>query len=198
MTDDFDFEFEDEDDFEQSPQTMAISRFAKMIGQVPWFAAVCQPLDDDIVATAEAYIAALGFPEVHVGWIADWEDAEAAALSTDWNTAWWETEEQLRVALATDAMEWVDEEELQVALHHVSHRAAQIIQDTAAATAARSGVHDEELILAATGAATQACHQAALVLAADADADHPFALKYKLFEAGRWPLGIVGHTLNLF
>ena len=87
MSDPFD---EDDDDFEQSPQSMAIARFARMIAQVPWFAHVCEPLPADLVDTADAYIAALGFPEVHVGWIADWEDAEAAARNTDWNTDWWE------------------------------------------------------------------------------------------------------------
>ena len=192
------FDEDDDDEYEQSALALAIGRFARMIPNVPWFAAVCQPLSPQLVETAESYAAALGFPEVRVGWVADWEDAEAAALNTDWNTTWWEAEEQLRVALADEALEHVAEDELSVALHHVSQQAAEAIQDAAAAAAARSGIDDDELVLAATGAATQACYQAALVLANDAGADHPFALKYKLFEAGRWPLGIVGHTLNLF
>ena len=51
----------------------------------------------------------------------------------------------------------------------------------------------------ATGAAVQTCHQAALLLAAQGGApDHPFALKLQLFEHGRWPLGIVGMSLNIF
>lgn len=195
MSDPFD---EDDDELENNAQALAIGRFARMIPQVPWFATVCQPLANDLIETAEAYAAALGFPDVSVAWISDWEDAEAAARSTDWNTEWWEAEEQLRVALADTALEHIAEDELSVALHHVSQQAAAVVQDAAAAAAARSGIDDEELILAATGAATQACYQAALVLATEADADHPFALKYKLFEAGRWPLGIVGHTLNLF
>jgi len=196
MSDFFDDEFDD--DLENSTQALAIGRFARMIPHVRWFADVCRPLSAELVETAEAYAAALGFPEVSVAWIADWEDAEAAARSTDWNTAWWEAEEQLRVALADEALEYVAEDELSVALHHVSQQAATVIQDAAAAAAARSGIDDEELILAATGAATQACYQAALVLASDAGDDHPFALKYKMFEAGHWPLGIVGHTFNLF
>jgi hypothetical protein len=64
--------------------------------------------------------------------------------------------------------------------------------------AARGGVADMALIRAAAGAATQACYQAALVLAAGAEAEHPFAIKFRLYEAGRWPLGIVGMTFNVF
>jgi hypothetical protein len=44
----------------------------------------------------------------------------------------------------------------------------------------------------ASGAAAQACHQAALAIAAAAGPEHLFATKYRLFAAGRWPLGIVG------
>jgi hypothetical protein len=36
------------------------------------------------------------------------------------------------------------------------------------------------------------------VLAAGAPASHPFALKYNLFEAGHWPLAVVGNRFDLF
>jgi len=38
----------------------------------------------------------------------------------------------------------------------------------------------------------------ALALAAAAGADHLFAVKYRLFAAGRWPLGIVGDRCFVF
>ena len=56
----------------------------------------------------------------------------------------------------------------------------------------------ESAAAVAAGAAAQAAYQAALVLATDGEADHPFALKFRLFEAGRLPLGITGNTFNLF
>jgi hypothetical protein len=72
------------------------------------------------------------------------------------------------------------------------------VHGAAAVAASRSGVADEALIRAAAGAATQGAYHAALVLAAGGDEHHPFAIKFRLFEAGRWPLGIVGATFNLF
>ena len=116
----------------------------------------------------------------------------------NWNSDWWEAEEQLRAALLAEAIERSDEETVMLALTHVTNQAAEAVLLAAEAAAARFGVDDEALIRAAAGAATQACYHAALVLAAEADEDHPFALKYRLYESGRWPLGVVGRSFNLF
>jgi hypothetical protein len=59
-------------------------------------------------------------------------------------------------------------------------------------------VENENLMNAAAGAAVQASHHAALVLAADVEEEHPLALKFRLFEMGRWPIGIAGSTFNIF
>ena len=61
-------------------------------------------------------------------------------------------------------------------------------------------MEDEELIRAAVGAASQAIYQAGLLLAAENEEDqnHPFALKYRLFESGRWPIGVVGNSFHIF
>ena len=64
--------------------------------------------------------------------------------------------------------------------------------------AEEAGIEDQELIRAATGSALQSCHQAALVLAAGEEDAHPFALKYKLFEQGHWPIAITGSSFNIF
>jgi hypothetical protein len=54
------------------------------------------------------------------------------------------------------------------------------------------------VIMAAVGAATQACHVAALVVLAAEEEDHSMALKFRLFEAGHWPLGVTGNSFHLF
>jgi hypothetical protein len=133
-----------------------------------------------------------------VALVADWEEAEAAIRNPGWNSDWWEAEEQLRAGLIADAMEQISEDELLVALTAVTSAASEVVHGAAAVAAARAGVADQALIRAAAGAATQGAYQAALVLAAGADDMHPFALKYRLFEAGHWPLGIVGSTFNLY
>ena len=48
---------------------------------------------------------------------------------------------------------------------------------------------------AAVGAPLGATERGAAV---DAGADHPFGAKFGLFEAGRWPLGIVAGHFRLF
>ncbi len=61
------------------------------------------------------------------------------------------------------------------------------------------GLDDFGLVNAAAGAGVQACHNAALLLLAGrAEDDHPFALKYRLFERGRWPVALIGSSLHLF
>lgn len=190
----------DDEDVELTPGLVAVSRLAQMIPQVPWFGAVGGPLEAQERRLASAYLDALGFPEVEVAAVADWEEAEAAARNPDWNSAWWEAEEQLRMALIDAACGLSGEDAVMVALTNVTSRASDVVHEAAEATAARFGVDDEALVRAAAGAATQACYQAALVLAAEEeDQDgHPFALKYRLFEAGRWPLGVAGSSFNLF
>ncbi|HEX6957985.1 MAG TPA: hypothetical protein VF194_08370 [Ferrovibrio sp.] len=181
----------------------AVARLARLCGRINWFAAVGEPLEPSEIADAEAYVANLGFPDVSVGAVEDWRAAAAAAQAPEWRQDWWDAEEQMRQALLQEALQINPEPDLMVALTHVSTKASEVAHGLAAVSAARGGVADEALIRVAAGAAAQAAYQAALVLAAQAesmagDAEHPFAVKFRLFEAGRLPLGIVGSTFNLF
>lgn len=176
----------------------AVARLAKLAGRISWFSAVGQPLEPSELEDAESYVAGLGFPDVRVGAVEDWRAAEAAAQAPDWREDWWEAEEQMRRALLDEALALNAEHDLMVALTHVSTTASETAHGLAAVSAARHGIADQALIRVAAGAAAQAAYQAALVLAADGDAEHPFAVKFRLFEAGRLPLGIVGNTFNIF
>ncbi len=148
---------------------------------------------------AHAYLSALGFPEAGPAEVGDWMEAEEAANNRDWNGAGWEAEEQLRAALSVQAVELVgDEQAVLVALTHVTSQASDAVHAAAEQAASRFGIDDDGLIRAAAGAATQGAYLAALVLAAGEDEDHAFAHKFRLFEAGRWPLGVSGATLNIF
>ena len=128
----------------------------------------------------------------------NWEDAAFAASNPEFNSDWWEAEEQLRMGLTTMALELMSEEDLNLALTQVSATASDIVSKAVDAMAEEAGIEDQELIRAATGSALQSCHQAALVLAAGEEDAHPFALKYKLFEQGHWPIAITGSSFNIF
>jgi len=187
-------------DLADFPGLLAVSQFARMLREVPWFATLGEPLDERELNLAEDYLVGLGFAEATVVPAADWQEAEEAVRNPEWNTAFWEAEEQLRVALVTEACERADEATVQLALAHLSNVAAETIVESIEATAAHWQVSDDALIRTAVGAAAQACYQAGLVLAAELDDDepHPFAVKYRLFESGRWPLGLVGASYYLF
>jgi hypothetical protein len=194
---------EDEIDPEDYPTLVAVARFARALERVDWFTLLGEPLSEDEEDEALDYLQALGFPDAMVVPVADWEEAESCAANPDWNSAWWEAEEQSRAALLSDALEILDEEEVTAALNDVTGRALELAGSAAAAAAARAGVDDEALIRAAAGAAVQGAYQAALVYLAGAGLDededeHPFAIKFRLFEAGRWPLGVVGASFNIF
>lgn len=201
-----------------------MERFAAGLDHVHWFANVGQPLDDTDIQSAEAYLTAMGAAEVAIGLVPDWEAAAQAGESPGFNTPWWEAEEMLRAALTAQALEIVDESEFNLALTRLSERASKSATLAAEEAIALAGVSDPELIRAATGGAVQACHLRALVDLAtesagdeedgvedfgaeddfgeeDADGEgsnHAFVHKFALFEAGRWPISVMGGTFHLF
>ncbi|MFT6556445.1 hypothetical protein [Sneathiella sp.] len=194
-----DDEFEEEElDIEEYPTLRSVARFTKLLGSVNWFRSVGLELGANTRKVAEDYTQNLGFPDAYVAPVENWEEAAYAAANPDWNTEWWEAEEQLMASLTAQALELMTEEDLGMALSHIAATASPVVQHAVENLAEEAGIEDEELIRAAIGAALQACHQSALVLAAGEEDTHPFALKYQLFELGRWPIGITGGSFNLF
>ena len=140
----------------------------------------------------------MGFADVAVRGVAGWRAAEAVTRDPAWSQSWWQAEEARRVLLMRAATERHGEHALMTALTRVTSVASDVVLGAAAMAAARDGIADQALARVAAGAATQGAYQAALALAAGADARHPFAVKLRLFAAGRWPLGIVGKEFHLF
>jgi hypothetical protein len=194
------FEFLDEAELADFPGLMAVSQFVRMLGGVPWFGGLGLELDGREELLAEDYLLALGFPEARIALITDWEGAADAAANPEWNTDWWEAEEQARVALVAEACMRADEDTVMIALTHLQNQAVEAVLESAELAAEAAGIDDEELIRAAAGGAAQGIYQAGLLLAAENDDDehHAFALKYRLFESGRWPIGVVGNSFHIF
>ena len=194
-----------DDDFLDTPsflegltRLVAVERFAMRIADAPWFAHVGQPLLEDETATAHAYLDALGAVEATVAPVENWAGASAGAENPGFNSTWWDAEEQLRIALTVEALEDIHEDELTLALARAGEQAATTAGQAAAAAVALARISDEELVRAATGAAVQVSHQRALLEAAAAPPDHPFVHKFALFEAGRWPIAVIGESFHLF
>lgn len=192
--DDFDEDF-DED---QLAALTAIRRLGDVVARIPWFSRIGQPLDREERELAQRYLDMLGFPDASPAMVEDWTEAGDAADSIDLNSEGWEVEEQLRADLSHEALDYFDEDTLGDTLTYVTETAGPVVVEAIGSAASLWPVEDDAVIEAATGAAVQACYTAALVLAAQAVEEHPFALKFRLFELGRWPIGLSGRSFNIF
>lgn len=176
----------------------AVARFAEGLRSVSWFAAVGQDLSAEERREAQDYLVAIGFPEATVEPVPDWRAAEAATRDAEWSRAWWDAEERGRARLLAEAGERHGQHVLLTTLSRVTLEASDVVLGAASIAASRSGIADPALARVAAGAATQAAYQAGLALAADAGDTHPFAIKFRLFAAGRLPLGLAGQTFRVF
>ena len=186
------------DALEDYPTLVLTSRFTRLIPHTDWFRYVGEPLEQDVMDKARIYLDALGFPEATPAEVGDWQDAACSLETSDWNSPYWEVEQQLMAALTVEVTETIDPKLLEMVLAHVTSVASEYVGEGVLAAADRWGLQDEELMKAAIGEGVQACYQAALVIAAGVGDDHPFTLKYQLFESGWWPLGVMGNTFNIF
>lgn len=187
-----------EDILDQVPTLIRVRDFAKTLSHINWFTRVGETFEAEDLKNAQDYLDRLGFPDVAILPVEDWEQAADLAESPDFDTLSWEAEEQLRADLENHVLEQIDVDALSVVLTHLS----QIVSmETKAATqnvAALWDIEDEQLLTAATGMALQTCHMYALGLLSDQDEDFPIYGKFELYKLGRWPIGITGSSFNLF
>jgi hypothetical protein len=174
-----------------------VARFARHSAQINWFSRLGEPLSREDARIARLYLSGLGFPHVMIARVEDFDAAAIAAETLDRDAPGFETEEQLRAELTLTAYERLDPELLEAALLEVQGFVGAASLAAIEELGAIHGVEDEPLLHAAAGAAVQATHLSALVLAAGVD-DHPFVEKFRLFELGRWPVALIGTTLHLF
>jgi hypothetical protein len=162
-----------------------------------WFAALGEPLTESDRSEATSYVGHLALGPIGLACAGDWPHAEAVMKSPDWSTAWWECEEATRRSLLEQAQSLYPERSLWTALTELTTEAGDLVHGKAAAAAARMGGAAAASIHVAAGAAAQAVNQLALARLAQ-DSASPFESKFRLFAAGRWPLGVVGSRLVLF
>lgn len=183
---------------DQYPGLMAVRPFLAMAENMPWFRSVGEQFPEKLISEAENYAYALGFPEAQPAFVPDWMDAADSLETLGVNAPAWEAEEQLRASLMVDLIEAVGDEVLEMVLNHVSEVVTEPIKAAAEEAAEYLRISDEEFVQAAIGTGVQACHQAAMVAMSEAGEQHPFAIRFRLFEAGRWPLGIIGTSFLIF
>jgi len=149
-----------------------------------WFSALGRQLREDERSAVRAYLAGLGI-SAPIREVTSWQ--EAGELCRRPSEEWWQAEEAERARLqARTRLDPADPQWL--TLNEELHKAA-----------ARAGAgNDAALIYAAAGAASYAAHHDRLARAAGAPAGHPFHLKYALYCAGHWPLGVYDSQFRIF
>jgi hypothetical protein len=156
-----------------------------------WFAALGESVTEGDRADAMAYA---GTDDVEL--VASWPEAERF-LKSPATLGWWEREEILRKELLARAEMQHPERAFWTSLTELTTEAGDLVHGKAATAAARmSGVAPASIHVAA-GAAAQAVYQLAVARMAGETASL-FESKFRLFAAGRWPLGVVGSRLVLF
>lgn len=178
----------------------ALSDFANRIASASWFSVVGAALTPTEHADAAGYVSSLSLADVTPREIGSWGDAETCIKAADWRNDWWEAEDRLRLALLQQAEQQHGKTAMLDTLTGISEQVSDVVHGAAAVAATRSNIADSGLIRAAAGAATMACYQAAVEIAAGPANDNgtPFLAKYRLFEAGHWPLCVRGSTFYVF
>jgi hypothetical protein len=200
MSDEFDPGIYDDDDpiLEVDGDTLeVIQGIVRIVEGFDWYRSVGGVLEPQVWSDADAYLIALGFPDLVVAAVPEGPDLEEALAERDWVTDWSSAEDQLRSAIAEDAMNAVGEEAVTAAVAIVGRRAHGPALTTAQHNPQFQSPVRDWAEQAANDARDAAC-QALLVALAEAGTDHPLALKFRLYEAGHWPLGAVGGSFNVF
>ncbi len=176
----------------------ALAEFANRLGAASWFSVIGDALTSAEQTDASSYMTTLGLSDMATQEVGSWDDAESCIKATDWNGSWWDAEERLRRTLLERAEERFGSAAILEALTEISEQVSNVAHGAAAVAAARGGVADPGLIRAAAGAATMASYQAAVGIAADLANDNPFIAKFRLFEAGHWPLCVRNEAFYVF
>lgn len=164
-----------------------------------WFARVGAPLPPGEISALDALLQRqgllLGAAVVPVG---RWQEAAAIVRAAERDSSWWDREEGERERLWELAAAAHGENALLAALDAVRDDIGAAVSAAAGAAMGRAGVDDPELLREAVAATLLAAHQEALLRLAGEGDDHYFAIKYQLFAAGRWPLGLQGGRFAVF
>ncbi len=170
----------------------ALSPLRAEIRAASWFAALGEPLTGGDVSEAHAYAGA-----VEVVGVTTWPEAEAFLKTPNASLDWWNREEALRKSLLAEAEARHPDRPLWTSLTELTTEAGDLVHGKAATASARMGNAAPASIHVAAGAASQAVYQLAVARLAGKQTS-PFESKFRLFAAGRWPLGVVGSRLFLF
>jgi hypothetical protein len=155
-----------------------------------WFSAVGEPLTEAENEELRGYLRALNLGEIAIGQATDWHEAKRIADAKNWSRAWWEVERSEERRLLNTASQRFGKDAVMQRLTQLMEDSTELFLGPAAVACTRAGVADPALARSAAGAASQCLHQYGLASLMSVGDDHMFAIKFRLYLAGRWPLSL--------
>lgn len=185
------------DDF---PTLKAVAQFTQMLPGLPWFHQAGEAVNSMDRCLAVDYLAGMGFTGSRIAYLRNWEELAEIAPQLDEGSDWWQEENRLFDTLITEALMQMEESDLQLAFAHIARTVTEVLPEHFESVSIQSGYYADDILRdIALGLAVRNCQMAASVLAAGAvDEEHPFATKFRLYEIGHWPIGIVGGSFFVF
>lgn len=186
---------------EEIPHLLRAKAFADSLSATPLFARTGQVLDETDHELAVVYAQNLGFSHVWPARLLHFSEAIGAAEVQDHDPQAWGAEEQLRVSLHQQAILITSEDGANALLQLVAGKVSELARTAVNETFSHAPQMNEAALNCIVGHVSQAAHCMALCILSDTDEqfpDHPFIVRWSLFNRGRWPVGITGSSYNLF
>ncbi|MBL4596631.1 MAG: hypothetical protein JKX99_08660 [Robiginitomaculum sp.] len=186
---------------DEIPHLLRARAFADSLAAAPLFSRIGEAFDQQDRALAELYAQNLGFPHVSAARLVHFGEALGTAESLDDDPETWEAEEQFRASLHQEALMVTSEEGASALLQLVAGQAGAIAKERATDVFSHMPQMSEAGLNCLVGHVSRAAHCMALAILSDTDEaepDHPFILRWSLFNRGRWPVGITGSSFNIY
>ncbi len=167
----------------------ALEDFAEAFGDLPWFTRLGETPTPAERALADDYFARFGRPKTIAVWLHDLQAAEEVMQRAGVSDAWDRAERALAASLSAALEARLGRVAAAETLNRLMLAASDAAMAGAREVFPRHKRDNAALMRVAAGSGSRAAAEYALALLADpAPQDHPFAAKWRLFAAGRWPL----------
>ena len=163
-----------------------------------WFNAVGTPISEDERDVCSRYLRGLGAKNCAIVAVSTWDEALALSRRASWHEKWWERERQEERKLFEQASAAHSSDAVLLRLANLMQGSSTLFLSPASLACMRAGANHAAIAKCAAGAAAQCLHQYGLASIAGQGDQHPFAAKFRLFLAGRWPLSVTHGAFHVF
>lgn len=163
-----------------------------------WFNTVGLPIGDRERDACDVYLHGIGAKDCAISIVATWDEALALSQRRSWADEWWERERHEERTLFEQACALYSADAVLLRLANLMQGSSTLFLSPASLACMRAGANHAAIAKCAAGAAAQCLHQYGLASIAGQGDQHPFAAKFRLFLAGRWPLSVTHGTFHVF